>query len=371
LLTVCHLTSVHGYEDVRILLRECRSLAAAGYATHLVAPGAPDGLVHGVRLHGVTRRTGRVARMLRTVGEVYTAAVRVDADLYHFHDAELIPVGLLLRARGRKVIYDIHEDVPRDLVTRDYLPGAAKPMLQWLVERIENFAGRRFSGLVPATPAIAARFRRLNRPLAVINNYPLLDEWGSLDGMPWTDRPFAVAYVGAVSLDRGLIQMVQAIGDLREPSQAHLELAGTFAPPEPRTLAARLEGWARVRELGQLSREDVRRVLGRVRAGLLLYHPAPNNVESQPNKLFEYMAAGLPVIASDFPLWREIVAGTGCGLLVDPLDSRAIAQAIEYVLTHAADAEAMGRRGRRAFEERFNWSMEERRFLDFYSGVLD
>jgi glycosyltransferase involved in cell wall biosynthesis len=118
------------------------------------------------------------------------------------------------------------------------------------------------------------------------------------------------------------------------------------------------------------SREQVAALLGRVQAGLVLFHPAPNNVRAQPNKLFEYMSAGVPVIASDFPLWREVVEGEGCGLLVDPFNAVEVAEAVAHILGHPEEAEAMGRRGRAAVEQRFNWAREEATLVRLYRDVL-
>jgi hypothetical protein len=103
---------------------------------------------------------------------------------------------------------------------------------------------------------------------------------------------------------------------------------------------------------------------------LVLYHPEKSHEVAQPNKLFEYMAAGIPVIASDFPLWRKIIQDAGCGLVVDPLDSRAIATAIERLITNPAEAEAMGQRGRKAAEGHFNWATQEQTLLSFYAALL-
>ena len=100
-----------------------------------------------------------------------------------------------------------------------------------------------------------------------------------------------------------------------------------------------------------------------------MFRPAPNNIEAQPNKLFEYMAAGIPVVASDFALWRAIVDDTGCGLLADPCDPNAIATAVAYLLSHDREAEAMGRRGREAVARRYNWSAEEPKLLHLYADL--
>jgi len=133
----------------------------------------------------------------------------------------------------------------------------------------------------------------------------------------------------------------------------------------------RLPGWARVKYLRVLDRSSIANLLSRARLGLLVLQPEPNFWNAMPIKLFEYMAAGIPVIASDFPLWRQIIGEAGCGLLVDPQDPQAIARAMEYLLSHDAEAQAMGRRGRQAACELYNWKSEERILLNFYSELLE
>ena len=131
-----------------------------------------------------------------------------------------------------------------------------------------------------------------------------------------------------------------------------------------------MPGWQRVNALGFLDRAGVRDVLGRSMAGLVTFHPAPNHIDAQPNKMFEYMSAGIPVIASDFPLWREIIAGNDCGLLVDPVNPAAIAEAIDTRVNNPDMAQRMGENGRRAVEARYNWGIEEQKLLAFYEQIL-
>jgi len=131
-----------------------------------------------------------------------------------------------------------------------------------------------------------------------------------------------------------------------------------------------MPGWGRVEFLGWQSREQVAALLGRVRAGLVLLHPTLNYYDALPVKLFEYMSAGVPVIASDFPLWRKIVERAGCGLVADPLDPHAIASAIEWLLTHPDEAEAMGKRGQEAVHKLYNWEIESKKLRVFYEKIL-
>jgi glycosyltransferase involved in cell wall biosynthesis len=148
-----------------------------------------------------------------------------------------------------------------------------------------------------------------------------------------------------------------------------LELAGRFFVDQLESELRRKPEWRHVTWHGMLNRQQLRDLLSRVRVGLVALHPLPNFLVSQPVKLFEYMAAGIPVVASDFPLWRSIVGEAKCGILVNPLEPAQITAAIKYLLSHAAEAEAMGQRGRTAIEQRFNWGHEEATFLQFYRSL--
>jgi glycosyltransferase involved in cell wall biosynthesis len=379
---VAHLTSAHSYRDVRILKKECRSLVQAGYDVSLIASHNRDEVVYGVKVIAIPpdaqrlrRRASGAAYIYRkalqagSTAHVYREALRLNADVYHFHDLELIPVGLLLRARGKRVIYDIHEDMPRSVLSRVYLPQWTRRPISWLAERTENLAARHFSALVAATPAIGARFQAIHPQTMVVNNYPLRDELNGQIPTAWDERVNSVAYVGTLTPIRGGMQMVEAMAYVSEPLQARLELAGVIWPDQLQERMKRLPGWTRVCALGVVDRPGVAQLLGRVQAGLVLFLPEPNHIQAQPNKLFEYMSAGIPVIASDFPLWRKLIETVGCGLLVDPLNPSAIADAIEFILTHPEEAMAMGRRGREAVERHYNWESEKSKLLHLYAQI--
>ena len=370
---IVHLTTVHSPFDVRIFHKQCRSLAKAGYKVSLVAPYSRDETVDDVQIVGIKRAKNRFRRITDSMTQVYKKAMQLNAGLYHFHDPELIPVGLILRARGKSVVYDIHEDVPRSLFasSRDYLPNFLKRPASRLIERLENFAARKLSGLIAATPAIGERFQALNPHTEVINNFPITDELIASAEVFWDKRSLSVVYAGAISFERGIREMVEAMHYIPGYLAARLKLAGNFSPIHHRNIIARQPGWQHVDELGFIDRSAMAHLLGQVRAGLVLIHPEPNHIQAQPNKLFEYMSAGIPVIISDFPLWRKIVEQTGCGLLVNPLDAKAVAAAIEYLLTHPSEAEAMGQRGEKAVEKCYKWEIENEKLLSFYDRLIN
>lgn len=368
---VAHMTSVHSAADPRIFHKECRSLARAGFDVTVIGPHLEDAAVDAIRIKSVRKDSSRLARMTRTAWRVYREACRENADIYHFHDPELIPFGLLLLIKGRRVIYDIHEDLPKDVLSKHYLPGWIRPVISQVVKMVEEQACGRFSALVTVTPAIAHRFCRINPRTVVVHNFPYADELirGGTTTL-WDQRRQSVAYVGGITIQRAIREMVSAMALLPDSLPATLELAGPEVPEEAGSDDLRRNpGWKRVRHHGFLNQATTFQVLRNVRAGLVLFHPEPNHIEAMPQKIFEYMGAGLPVIASDFPLWRRIMGEIGCGIFVDPMNPHQIAKAIEYVLSHPREAEEMGRRGQTAIAERFNWNSEANKLVQLYQQI--
>lgn len=363
---VCHLSSVHSADDVRIFHKECLTLAGAGYEVSYVVPCEAGGVRGGVMIHPVPLPRRRSDRILRTALQVVRTALQVHAQVYHFHDPELLPWTPFLRRHRAKVIYDAHEDVGRQILTKDWVPSRLRRGVAWGSRAVEWMVTRMWvDAVIAATPAIARNFPAFKTE--VVQNFPLQAELAPVSAQPYEKRPPHIVYIGGVTVIRGAREMVEAMRRLSPHLNARLLIAGMFDPPALRAL---FEDCERTILLGWLPREQVAMLLGQARIGLVLFHPVPNHIEAQPNKLFEYMSAGIPVIASDFPLWREIVDTAKCGLLVDPLDPVAIARAIEWLLTHPAEAEAMGKRGREAVQDRYNWECESQKLLALYAKLI-
>lgn len=366
-LKIVHLTSVHSALDARIFKKECRSLARAGFDVTVVGPHPMDTVEEKVRILSVKKHRSRIARMTRTVWQVFQVAKNLDADVYHFHDPELIPVALLLRRSGKNVVYDIHEDFPRDLLFKPYLPRWSRQLLSHLAESIEKAACRHFSGLVSVTPSIAARLQTVNQRTVIVCNYPFPEELIGTDSAAWETRNLAAAYVGTITPQRGISEMVRAMAHLPDSLAATLEIAGDCIYEGLK----RFDGWSRVRFHGALDQPSTYRLLRSVQVGIVVEHPIPTFLEAIPVKLFEYMGAGLPVIASDFPFWRKMLKGIDCAIFVDPLNVTEIARALEHLLTHATEAEQMGRRGQAAVIEQLNWNTQLPKLVGLYSELAN
>jgi hypothetical protein len=362
---ITHLTSVHSPFDTRIFLKECKTLAAAGYEVVLIVPHDRDEIVDGVQIRAISKPKNRRERMVGTVLQVLKRALDEDAEVYHFHDPELIPIGLLLKVKGKCAIYDVHETVPEDILGKTWIAPPLRNSVAWSVRHLENYAAKRFDAVVAATPFISDRFLKLGCRAVNVNNYPILSEL-YLHDVDWSQKERAVGYVGGIGKIRGIFEIVEAL----EQTNAKLLLAGQFSDLEQRDRVAAMPGWTQVEELGQLNRKEVAQTLAKVMAGLVLFHPTPYHVTAQPNKMFEYMSAGIPVIASEFALWKQIIEGNQCGLCVDPMNPPAIAEAIQWIIDHPDEAKLMGENGRKAVEKEYNWKIESVSLLNSYESVL-
>ncbi|MBM7661612.1 glycosyltransferase involved in cell wall biosynthesis [Bacillus mesophilus] len=363
---ICHITSSHQYNDTRIFLKECTYLSNE-YETFFIAPNAPDEKINNVHIVGVHSNIERreIRLTLNTI-KVLKKALDIKADLYHFHDPEFIWGGLILKLMGKKVVYDIHEDVPRQILSKPWIRKPIRKVVSSLFETFENFAAKRFNAVVTATPFINERFTKLGCKSIDINNYPIMSELFIEDTVN-AEKENAVCFVGAINRIRGPFEMIEAI---EQTEGVNLYLGGTYSPKRLKEELQVLPGWEKVIDLGVINREELADIFSKSLAGLVLYLPEPNHINAQPNKMFEYMSAGLPIIASNFPLWKDIVEGNNCGLCVDPTDSKEIAKAINYIVNHPEEAINWGKNGRIAVEQKYNWETEFLKLKKLYKEII-
>jgi len=364
---ICHLTSAHVRYDIRIFLKECCSLTKGNFNVHLVvADNKGDELIENVNIFDVGKLEGRINRFLKTSNRVYKKGLKLDCDIYHIHDPELIPYGLKLKRKGKKVIFDAHEDLPKQLKSKPYLSKFFRVLLPYIFEKYERYAFKKFDAILGATPYISTKISKINKNSHNINNFPII---GELDNnQDWGTKKNEICYVGGSSIIRGIYQIVDAMEFVK--SDVVLNLVGGFNQANILPKLKERKGWERVNYHGHVGRDEVSKIMARSKAGIVTFLGVPNHIDAQPNKMFEYMSAGLPLIASNFPLWKDIVTKNKCGLTVDPKDSIAIAKTIDSIVLNIEESSRMGLNGKNAVLKKYNWQQEELKLINIYNNLI-
>lgn len=358
--SVIHLSTAHSSSDIRIYRKECTALHEAGVSVAYMSRGpGPSGRVPWIEL---PQTRGRFGRMIRGPLAAWRRLRRLRPDVLHLHDPELIPLGLLWRRlTGGVVIYDAHEDLPKQVAGKTYLPRWSRRPIAFFAQLLEGAAERGMDVIVAATPSIAANYPRARR-VELVQNFPWLRDYP--DSTPVSDAdPTTACYVGGISRGRGSDIMALAAHE----SGVTLTVAGRMdrdAHDDLSVLGSRLIN------RGVVDPSEVPSIIDSSAIGLVLLKPLPNYMESQPTKLFEYMAAGRPFIASDFPYWRDLVGEEACGLFVDSGNADDVAKALRHLSSDRALLQQMGARGRRSMEENFSFERQARILTGLVTELL-
>lgn len=360
---VCHISSVHGRYDIRIFEKECVSLAKAGYdVTYLINDSNGYEENKNVKIKSINFKYGnRINRILSSKKAFLKKALEIDADIYHFHDPELLPLGYKLKKKGKIVIYDSHEDVPRQILAKYWIPKIIRRLTSNIFEIYENFIAKQLDSIITPTPHIFDRFYKINDNTIELSNFPLLHEFRNQSSDKKTKK--TACYIGGISKNRGIIQIAEATNK----KDIELVLCGKFESEDFKKEI--LANYSNINYLGVVDRIKIAEVVGQSAFGFVTLLPTPNHINSYPIKMFEYMAGGIPVIASDFPLWVDIVQGNDCGVCVNPYDVNEISTAIESLISNEERAVEMGRKGKKAVFKKYNWNAEEEKLLILYNKI--
>lgn len=369
---VCIVTTVHKVFDNRIFYKEAKSLKSEGYEVTLIAQHNNTESIDGIKIVPITKPGSRIERMTLTALSAFRKALKVNADIYHFHDPELLPIANILTMQGKIVIYDMHEDIVKQIITKEWImPAFRKPL-----SAITSVGCRLLLSDTPvifAEKSYAKDYSWISKSATVLN-MPIVINRRELKSSNTINATFTVGYIGAVSETRGSIITIKALNILHQMGlNVQWECVGSICPNNHKKeiiSSATPEVLNRIRFYEWMKSEKGLRIMSTCNVGLALLHPIPNYLESYPTKMFEYMMLGLPVIVSNFPLYREIVEKEKCGLVVDPLDAEEIAKAIMWLASNPKEAKEMGLNGQKAVADKYNWKCEEKKLMQFYDGLL-
>lgn len=369
---ICHLTTAHGPFDDRIFHKQCRSLWKAEYDVNLLAPHSKNEVIEKIKIVALKKVESRLQRMFGSPIYIFLKAFREKCDIYHFHDPELLPVAVFLKALcGKKIIYDVHEDYSKQILSKPYLPKISRRFISIIVKAIEYYSSMFFDGIVTATDDILNNFSH-HKVAVSVKNYPILSyfshEINRYHNSRHNDGIFKLVYAGSLSKDRGMVEMIHALSYINKPIK--LIIYGNIAKNSYECEIGSLDGVEKVEFLGWVDHLKVVKSLSTYDAGIVCLHPLLNYMTALPIKLFEYMAAGIPVIASDFPILRKIIEENKCGICVNPLNPEEIATAIKYLYDNDAERIEMGENGRKAVFEKYNWDKENEKLSILYKKIL-
>jgi len=369
---VCILTTVHPPFDGRIFSREARTIAKMGLDVSLVASHDKAEMVDGIRIVPLPTHRSRLSRIAGGM-QVLRLALKEKADIYHFHDPELIPIGFLLKIFSKsKIVYDVHEDHPKTILTKYYLPKTFRRILAFFFNIIEKSACYSFDYIIFATEGIEKNFPQFAHKSSVVHNLPRKSYIGVRNAeseKALSKKTHTIICTGGFDVQYGIREAVESLGLIRKRN-VRLLLIGKYQDSKFADALRRLPEYHMVEFMEWIPQKELFEHLFGAEIGLVLYHPLPYMVEALPTKIFEYMAAGIPILASNFPLWQSIVEGNGCGVTVDPTDPKKIAEKITYLIEHSALRKQMGENGRRAFIDRYNWDLEKQKMVHIFHGLL-
>lgn len=367
---VVHITTVHHPYDPRVYYKQCLSLHEAGYHVTLISQTINDKEKMDMPIDHipVKKYTQRLKRMIFGAWDAYKKAKQLKADIYVFHDPELLFVASLLKKRNNTVIYDIHEDYITSILQKDYLSRPIKKIIASTYSLMEKVFTRKME------KSLAEKYYKETYPDGVcILNYPLLNE-NMMELDRKTQQPtMDLLYTGNVTEERG------AFIHATLPN-IHPEVNVQFIGKCPKKLADKM--WEQAGErASQLSIDGIDQFIVKERieaiymerrwlAGIALFPPTEHYMKKELTKFFEYMNAGLPIICSNFPVWKQFIETYECGIAVDPFDETAIQAAIETLHTNPQLAYQMGVNGKRAVVKELNWDVEKGKLLRWYDELI-
>ena len=326
---------VHKYDDIRVFKKEAVTLAADPTNEVVLYARTPDGLPlsdSGVKVRAVTY-ANRLARFA-LLPKLARAAFAERADVYHLHNPDTLPIAFVLRAAGKRVIYDTHEDFRTEILLRGWLPRSARRPAAALVAGAERLAGACLDAVIVTQEQIRARIPQA----VVIGNPPLVDrvqiERTLADDpqqITQASEPIVLGFVGGLSADRGLFRMMHLVAQLNDHTPTRLLLIGYPVNDSALDHAMTMPEWEFVDYRGELAQDEAFAAIAGSRAGLILFERTASHETIDPNKIYEYMTLGLPFIASKFPDWEARIGSAQAGIFVDTDTSEGLAAVMDWL----------------------------------------
>lgn len=334
----------------------------------MVADGKGDEQLEGVQVLDIGLESSRIKNFLSNGSKIRRMVQKLEPSLVHFHDPELMFVGRQLWYKFKiPVVFDIHENIAMQILDKSYIPKAFRGLVSRIYKSIENYFLKYFH-LVIAEHSYETVYAHKGKSLATVLNMPDLSHF-----KPYVNNSRAghdIFYIGGISNERGLDVTLEALKVLKSRGiDFFMHYIGPISEEKIEELPLK-EIEQKVKFYGRMDSKEGFKISKKCIVGLSVLKPIKNYVGSYSTKIFEYMAIGLPVITSNFPLYQKVVERYECGFCIDPYSSIELADSIEELILNPNLANQMGENGQLAVHKKFSWSSEEEKLLRYYHNLL-
>jgi len=356
--SIIHVSTAHNFNDIRIFKKELKSLSKK-YNCYFVVPHHEKVSIDNIHIIPIKRYKSRLLRFTLTNLEAFYQSIKINGKIVHFHDPDFFLFGIVLKLFGKKVIFDIHENYVGSVDYKNYLGGFGKKIVRNLFIAMNKLVSLTMDYLIIAHDTLHSDYRK--DKIEVINNYPLLDELRRSDNFKKKDN---ISYHGMITKNRGFLELI----DVAKKTNTKLDLCGNFESQDLQNEYEKNKSF--VNYYGFVGREKIDQIIDNSFCGIVNFHRNSNHTKCYPNKLFEFLGKGIPVVASNFTIWMDLLEEHNCCIFVDPTDTNDIVKQVEKLKLDKELCYSMGNNGYDAIEKYFNWGIEERKLIKIYESLI-
>jgi len=369
---VCMLSSAHSAFDVRIFNREARTLAKSDYKVYFIVTHNKEEIIEGVHIIPLPKREGRFYRFFIKNWIILFKSIRINAMLYQFHDPDLILIGLILKLIGKKVVYDVLENVCLDILSKEWIFPPIRKVISLIVKFTEWFSLHFFDAIIAAGKDIQfqSHFRKFHNKIILIRNYPTITI-SAIEIFPKPKDKIRFIYAGGITSGRAIMEIIKAYKSI-EYSNSELILLGNFYSNDFKNkILNSINNFINIKYIPPVSYREMFDLLKKCHAGLICFEPLPNNISAlsgRNNKIYEYMMAGLAIIGSNFESWNNFILGNNIGITVDPNNVSEISRAMNFLIENPERMLSMEKNAKK-LSNKYSWESESHKLINLYKEL--
>lgn len=368
---ICHIISGYHRTDARVFQRQCKSLFIAGFDVSLLTnDGEPQETIDGMVVYSCKKHfSNRLMTLFFAYQQFKSEALEINADIYVLHSPELIPLAFKLQKHGKKIVYDAHEDLPQHILEKEWIPKFFKKPLSKVVEFYMNRKLSSFDYIITPHHHVLEKLKKINKNSDLITNFPIINNSEKHLFNEFSKRDNNICYTGTVYRYSNQECILNALTNIEK---VNYQIAG-FMDEFLHNKLSKHKSFNKINYWGRIPWNELNDFYNKSIIGVVIYDYKLNlgwkRGSYGTNKLFEYMEAGLPIICTDYVLWKNIVDKYDCGIYVQPNNSIQVENAIKKLLGNKSLAYKMGQNGRNAVLSEFNWSSQEKILLKIFNQI--